>query len=101
MHMYMYIREYMNLQDQLACHVRAELIFSMIAFHRYVTSTIRFFQLNEWGWVDNPNGQPYPSIPHITIKASRTQLILYYKGQQREREREMNPSVCQHNIKLT
>ena len=56
MHMSMYIREYMNLRDQLACHVWAELIFSMIAFHRYVASTIRFFQLNEWGWVDNPNG---------------------------------------------
>ena len=42
MHMYMYIREYMNLRDQLACHVWAELVFSMIAFHRYVAFTIRF-----------------------------------------------------------
>ena len=51
MHMYIYIREYMNLRDQLACHVWAELVFSMIAFHRYVAFTIRFFNLtNGGGW---------------------------------------------------
>ena len=69
MYMSMYIREYVSLRDQLACHVWAELVFSMIiAFHHYVASTIRFVQLNEWGWVGkpkvgNPNGQPYLSTP--------------------------------------
>ena len=55
MYMSMYIREYVNLRDQLACHVWTELVFS-------IASTIRFFQLNEWGWVGKPNGQPYPPL---------------------------------------